>query len=251
MLRFSRRTKNKSAHEELAGNFDWNKTPLAPIGTKSLIFDDPQVRGTWAPHGTDCFYIGPAPMHYRCLRFWCPASRRIRVGDTFQLYPTHCAVPTLSEHDRTLLAADNIIQCHDLQITPDTRHKLEHATVIQQLQQLLVPPPRVALTTERAPPRVTPTTQPTIPGGPPRVTFAHPTAKEERHQTSHTHQYNTCAIANPRKHGRHNTGTSVETTHLPYQQTHQTPHPYNGQPALQSKARNSTQMPQSTHSTTK
>jgi hypothetical protein len=32
--------------------FDWNKTPLAQLGTKSLIFDDPRTRGTWAPHGT-------------------------------------------------------------------------------------------------------------------------------------------------------------------------------------------------------
>lgn len=68
MLCFSRRNTNKSAHSKLAGGFDWNKTPIAPLGTKSLIFDTPRTRGTWAPHGTDCYYVGPAKKHYRCLK---------------------------------------------------------------------------------------------------------------------------------------------------------------------------------------
>jgi hypothetical protein len=67
MLRFSRGNTEKSAHAKLSGRFDWNKTTLAPLGTKSLIFDDPRTRGIWAPHSTDCYYIGPATSHYRCL----------------------------------------------------------------------------------------------------------------------------------------------------------------------------------------
>jgi hypothetical protein len=197
MLRFSRRTQHKSAHEELSGKFNWNATPLAPLGTKSLIFDDPRTRGTWAPHGTDCYYIGPDPTHYRCLKFWCPTSRRIRIGDTFRLYPTHCKLPTLSEHDRSLLAADDIIQCWNLQIKPDTRHKLEHARVIQQLQQLSSPAPRIKptspLTITSKLPRVTPTSPPSNNSGLPRVTHTHPTSKHACHQNYHTHQYNTRA----------------------------------------------------------
>ena len=46
--------------QALYGRFDFNKTPLAPIGTKALVFDDPEVRASWAPHGTDGFYVGPA-----------------------------------------------------------------------------------------------------------------------------------------------------------------------------------------------
>ncbi len=137
MLRFSRRSTTKSAHEELAGKFDWNKTPLAPIGTKSLIFDDPRAQRSWAPHGTDCYYVGPAMAHYRCLKFWCPSSRRVRTGDTFRLYPKHCTTPSISEHDLTLLAARDIVQCWDVTIKPDTRHKLDHALVIQCMRDLL------------------------------------------------------------------------------------------------------------------
>ncbi len=40
MLCFSRRNRKKSANQEVYGSFDFNKTPLAPLGTKALIYDD-------------------------------------------------------------------------------------------------------------------------------------------------------------------------------------------------------------------
>ena len=38
MLRTSRSDPSKSAYEVLEGKFDYNKTPLAPPGTKALIY---------------------------------------------------------------------------------------------------------------------------------------------------------------------------------------------------------------------
>jgi hypothetical protein len=49
MLCFSRRNPNKSANQEVYGNFEFNKTPLAPLGTKALVYDDPAARASWAP----------------------------------------------------------------------------------------------------------------------------------------------------------------------------------------------------------
>ena len=37
MLRFSRQNPTKSANQEVYGSFDFNKTPLAPLGTNALI----------------------------------------------------------------------------------------------------------------------------------------------------------------------------------------------------------------------
>ncbi len=73
MLCFSRQNPNKSANQEVYGSFDFNKTPLALLGTKALIYDDTASRASWAPHATDGFYIGPASNHYRCLRFYIPS----------------------------------------------------------------------------------------------------------------------------------------------------------------------------------
>jgi hypothetical protein len=65
LLHFSCCNPAISANEELYGAFDLNKTPLALLGTKALVFEDPTTRTPWAPHATDSFYVGPAQNHYR------------------------------------------------------------------------------------------------------------------------------------------------------------------------------------------
>ena len=85
MLRTSRQNNTKTAYEELKGPFDFNKTPLAPLGTKSLIYDDPDSRTSWAPHDIDAYYVRPALQHYRCLRFSTQKPER-----SAHLDPTNC-----------------------------------------------------------------------------------------------------------------------------------------------------------------
>ena len=65
MMRTSRRNSNISAYEDMEGVFDWNKTPLAPLGCKAVVYSDPSERASWAPHERDAFYIGRAPLHCR------------------------------------------------------------------------------------------------------------------------------------------------------------------------------------------
>ena len=54
------RRPKKFANEEVNGKFDYNKMPLAPLGTKGLVYEDLTVRARWAPHGTDAYYDGLA-----------------------------------------------------------------------------------------------------------------------------------------------------------------------------------------------
>jgi hypothetical protein len=74
LLHFSCRDPSKSANKEVHGPYDFNKTPIAPISTKGLVYDDPAVRASWALHGTDAFYVGPTPKHFWCLRFFMPTT---------------------------------------------------------------------------------------------------------------------------------------------------------------------------------
>ena len=53
MWRTSRRDPSISADEALEGAFDYNRTPIAPIGTPAVLYD--KERGTFAPHGTNAF----------------------------------------------------------------------------------------------------------------------------------------------------------------------------------------------------
>eukprot|EP00957_Ditylum_brightwellii_P196433 14966646-Ditylum_brightwellii.AAC.1 len=64
LLRASHVNPKVSAWAYLSKHFDFNRTPLAPVGTKCIIYDDPKSRGTWDVHGRDVFYLGLALEHY-------------------------------------------------------------------------------------------------------------------------------------------------------------------------------------------
>jgi hypothetical protein len=49
LLRFSRRNPLISTNQELSGPFNFNKTPLAPLGTKALVYNDPATQASWTP----------------------------------------------------------------------------------------------------------------------------------------------------------------------------------------------------------
>ena len=56
----SNETPNVSAYAHLRVPFDYNKTPLAPIETKFIIYRKQRQCGFWEPHRSKRFYIGPA-----------------------------------------------------------------------------------------------------------------------------------------------------------------------------------------------
>ena len=53
-----------SAHAALRGTFYYNKTPLAPLGTRVLVHEKTTNCRTWAPFGTNGWCIGPYLEHY-------------------------------------------------------------------------------------------------------------------------------------------------------------------------------------------
>ena len=49
MLRQSRINPKLSAHDQLFGTLNYNRTPLAPLGTKVIIHEKPKQRASWDP----------------------------------------------------------------------------------------------------------------------------------------------------------------------------------------------------------
>ena len=70
LLQTSRINPHLSAWAQVHGQFDYNRTPLAPPGTCVQIHEKPDLRGTWAPHTVDGWYLGPATLHYHCYCVW-------------------------------------------------------------------------------------------------------------------------------------------------------------------------------------
>ena len=137
MLRTCRSKPDISAYEAIWGPFDYNKTPMAPLGTKALVFDDPTTRASWAPHGTDGFYVGPAKNHYRNLRFYMPKTHRFRHSDTYKLYPTHLQLPTISEIDEATIAAEDLLKDMKATIPPTTAARTKFTRALQHLTDVL------------------------------------------------------------------------------------------------------------------
>jgi hypothetical protein len=143
--------------------------PLAPLGTKALVYDDPTTRTSWAPHATDGFYVGPAIDHYQCLCFYIPSTRHFCFSNTWRLYPIHCQIPVLSEHDKTLQTADVIFKQLGGTIPTTASAKMKHLSAIQQLTAIMSAQPYAPSPVPTAP-RVETATPPRVAvAAPPRV----------------------------------------------------------------------------------
>lgn len=113
LLRTSRLNPRLSAEEHLYGTFNFNRTPLAPLGTKVVVHEKPNQRRSWATHGIDGWYIGHAPDHYRCYQVYVPATNGERFTDTVEFFPNSCTMPHTSSADSARLAARALV--HALQ----------------------------------------------------------------------------------------------------------------------------------------
>lgn len=109
LLRGSRINPRLSAYAQIYGAFDFNRTPLAPPGTRVLIHEKPAVRETWAPHAVDGWYIGPAMNHYRCFRVWACETAAQRVADTLSWFPSRVLMPTASATNTITAALQDLI----------------------------------------------------------------------------------------------------------------------------------------------
>jgi hypothetical protein len=65
MLRISRINPKLSSSTHIDAQYDYNRAPMAPPGTRIIAHETPNHRRTWAPHGQYGCYIGPALEHYR------------------------------------------------------------------------------------------------------------------------------------------------------------------------------------------
>jgi hypothetical protein len=109
LLRSSRVNPKLSAYAYLNGNIDFNKTPLAPPGTKGLIHLKPDQPASWAYHGEEGWYVGPSMEHYGCVKCYIPKSGRERDVDTLTFFPKSVPFPQISTEDYSKQAASDIV----------------------------------------------------------------------------------------------------------------------------------------------
>ena len=90
--------------------FDWNATPLAPLGNRAAAFIAPDNRDTCSPHAIEAYVTGMALHHYRSLEMCIQTNRGYRLTGTYHLFPSYWSVPTVSEHDNSIVATTYLLQ---------------------------------------------------------------------------------------------------------------------------------------------
>ena len=66
IIRRSRIDPTRSEFHQLNGHkYDWNAFPMAPPGTRAVIYISAEGRTSWGARGIDTWYCGPSMDHYR------------------------------------------------------------------------------------------------------------------------------------------------------------------------------------------
>lgn len=127
LLRQANTMPELSAYAFLHGAFDYNKTPLAPLGCAAQVHNASERRGTWGEHSLDGWYIGTSPEHYRCYTVHIKQTNSERVSDTVLFRHKYITRPFVTPEDRLMKAIS------------DLKHKIQkknNATGYKQLAAL-------------------------------------------------------------------------------------------------------------------
>jgi hypothetical protein len=108
MLRTSKINPKLSAATHIYDQYDFNRAPMAPPGTRIIAHKTPSRRQTWAPHGQVGWYIGPALEHYRCYTVYITKTRGDIIVETVDFFPEKFTLPSPSAQDLATQAAADL-----------------------------------------------------------------------------------------------------------------------------------------------
>ena len=110
MMRSSRINPVISAYQQLCGKYDYASHPLTPPGMRVVAHVKPAQKESWAPHGLDGYYVGPALDQYRCYKVWITKTQTSRITDTVAWHPHNITIPGLSPIDVLVAAITDLTQ---------------------------------------------------------------------------------------------------------------------------------------------
>jgi hypothetical protein len=108
ILRPCRLNPKMSAYTAINGTFNFDATPLAPLGTHVTFHEKANQRATWALNGTKAWYIGPALEHYRCYKCFIVKTKSEQIGDTIEWHTKNTTMPFVSQKDQAIQAAKDL-----------------------------------------------------------------------------------------------------------------------------------------------
>ena len=139
LLRNARLNPKLSAYAFLFGNYDFNRYPLAPPGTKIVVHAKPTDRASWGFHGRDGWTIGPSLEHYRCIKCFIPTTKSEINSDTLAFFPHEIPLPKVSAEDYLKQATQDIISLltHPVTFLPNLKVGDTTKNALLEIAQIL------------------------------------------------------------------------------------------------------------------
>ncbi|KAL7483861.1 hypothetical protein ACHAW6_014204 [Cyclotella cf. meneghiniana] len=148
-----------SAYAHHHGHFNYDQTPLAPMGCAVQFNENPNCRWTFGEHSADGWYITTSTEHYRVHKVLVKKTRHLRLSDTVYFRHKYLTQPTVTPGDRIMQAI--------LDFTRAIKDKINNKAAGQfaaliKLAEVFQPGNRmpILLTGDQPPPRVPPTDPP-------------------------------------------------------------------------------------------
>jgi hypothetical protein len=102
--------------------YDYMVHTLSVFGMLYVAHEKPHQRGTFAEHGKDGFYLGPALNHYRCWRICITITKGTRISDTVAWFhipycmPGHSPLEALTAATTDLMATIQTMTARDTEL---------------------------------------------------------------------------------------------------------------------------------------
>ena len=145
------------AHAQLFGVFNFDQTPLAPLGIRVMVHERVGQRMSWGDHGKEGWYTGPALQHYRNYTMYVKETNSERTSNTVEFFPSKLTMPATGPTDRLIAATEEHTDAiaNPRHASPFLFHSNDEQTALAKLASLLttttssptpVSPPRVDAT---------------------------------------------------------------------------------------------------------
>ncbi len=108
LLRQANKTPTMSAYQYVNGPFDYNATPLGPLGCKVQFHESTNRRKTWDPRALTGWYLGTSTEHYRCHVIFCKRMGAERISDTVFFQHRYITQPTVTPEDQIVKAVTDL-----------------------------------------------------------------------------------------------------------------------------------------------
>ena len=107
------------AWEYFNGKFNYNATPIEPLGISVIVHTKPGRRRSWDLRGKDGWSVGASMAHYRCQHVIPKLTISMMISNTTEFRHHHITQPSVTSKDRVLHGLQHLTA--DIQGAPSSQ----------------------------------------------------------------------------------------------------------------------------------